>query len=406
MHFKRTLEDTVLDYSKKFPIVYLEGPCKVGKASLLKQIKDSKITTVSLKSLSNRELAQTNPTLFLQKYKSPLIIEDIHLVPQLFTALKCAVDKDKKAGQYFLTSSVQFNRLKIDVSMEGTIAIVKLQGLSQEEKLSLTSSKAFIPTKAYLDEKELLLKDKACSYLFHELWKGSNPALYSLEDECLTKFYDSYLQDYLCFEVHNYFKVKDEVEFFRFLKFIASKTSQVINYTAFANEFGISNDQLKKWLSILVDSGIVFLQPAYYRNLPYNAIKTPKLHFFDLGLACYLLSFTSSNIVEDGPLKEALVKSYVVSEIVKSYYHRGQTPNLYYYQDKEQREIDVLLEEDGLLYPMVIKSKSNPNKDDIRHFEVIDKVLKVPRGCGAVLCRASSYLPLTKQDYLVPISYI
>lgn len=246
MHFKRTLEDTVLDYSKKFPIVYLEGPCKVGKASLLKQIKDSKITTVSLKSLSNRELAQTNPTLFLQKYKSPLIIEDIHLAPQLFTTLKCAVDKDKKAGQYFLTSSVQFNRLKIDVSMEGTIAIVKLQGLSQEEKLSLTSSKAFIPTKAYLDEKELLLKDKACSYLFHELWKGSNPALYSLEDECLTKFYDSYLQDYLCFEVHNYFKVKDEVEFFRFLKFIASKTSQVINYTAFANEFGISNDKLKK----------------------------------------------------------------------------------------------------------------------------------------------------------------
>lgn len=105
-------------------------------------------------------------------------------------------------------------------------------------------------------------------------------------------------------------------------------------------------------------------------------------------------------------MKEALVKSYVVSEIVKSYYHRGQTPNLYYYQDKEQREIDVLLEEDGLLYPMVIKSKSNPNKDDIRHFEVIDKVLKVPRGCGAVLCRASSYLPLTKQDYLVPISHI
>ena len=131
MYFKRTLEDTVLDSSKKFPIVYLEGPCKVGKASLLKQIKDSKITTVSLKSLSNRELAQTNPTLFLQKYKSPLIIEDIHLAPQLFTALKCAVDKDKKAGQYFLTSSVQFNRLKLDVSMEGTIAIVKLQGLSQ-----------------------------------------------------------------------------------------------------------------------------------------------------------------------------------------------------------------------------------------------------------------------------------
>ena len=97
---------------------------------------------------------------------------------------------------------------------------------------------------------------------------------------CLTKFYDSYLQDYLCFEVHNYFKEKDKVEFFRFLKFIASKTSQVINYTAFANEFGISNDKLKKWLSILVDSGIVFLQPAYYRNLPYNAIKTPKLHFF------------------------------------------------------------------------------------------------------------------------------
>ena len=101
MHFKRTLEDTVLDYSKKFPIVYLEGPCKVGKASLLKQIKDSKITTVSLKSLSNRELAQTNPTLFLQKYKSPLIIEDIHLAPQLFTALKCAVDKDKRLVNTF-----------------------------------------------------------------------------------------------------------------------------------------------------------------------------------------------------------------------------------------------------------------------------------------------------------------
>ena len=408
MYIKRTIENSISEFSKIFPVVYIGGPRQVGKTTVFEEFcKKSNRQIISLDSFNDRELAQKDPEIFLQKYSGDLLIDEVQYAPQLFSCIKQIVDKNKVCGQFFLTGSVHFSLMKnITESLAGRVGIMKLLGFSQEEKLNIVASRGFIPTKAYLDEKEELLKDKSCNYLFHEIWKGTYPGLYNLDDNSWSKFYDSYLQTYISRDIVNYTNVNNEVDFYRFMKVLAARTGQEVNHSTLARELGISSVTVKSWLSILVASGLVFLLPPYYKNLTSRVVKSPKLHFLDLGLVCFLLGYSNPTIAENCPMSGALLESYVVSEIVKSYYHRGQTPNLYYYRDKEQREIDVLLEEDGLLNPMEIKSKSNPNKDDIRHFEVIDKVLKVPRGCGAVLCRASSYLPLTKQDYLVPISYI
>jgi len=200
-------------------------------------------------------------------------------------------------------------------------------------------------------------------------------------------------------------KVSNELQFVNFVRVLAARTAQLLNYSNIAREIGINETTVKSWLSILQTSGIIYLLQPYSNNLTNRVLKTPKVYFLDTGLVCYLTKWNKPEALENGAFSGAILETYVVSEILKSYWHNGVSPAIYFYGDKDKREIDIILEENGKLYPLEIKQKTNPTTDDIKNFAVLSRFKKEVAPGGA-LCLASAHLPLGRKDYAIPISYI
>jgi predicted AAA+ superfamily ATPase len=189
------------------------------------------------------------------------------------------------------------------------------------------------------------------------------------------------------------------------MKVLAARTSQLLNYANIASEVGINETTVKSWLSILQTSGLIYMLQPYSNNLTNRLIKTPKIYFLDTGLVCYLTKWNTPETLESGAFSGAIFETYAVSEILKSYWHNGDKPNIYFYRDKDKREVDIILEENGKLYPLEIKQKTNPNVDDTKNFGVLSQ-FKKEVAPGGVLCLAPTYLPLGKKDYVIPMSYV
>jgi len=186
---------------------------------------------------------------------------------------------------------------------------------------------------------------------------------------------------------------------------LAARTSQLINYANIASEVGVNETTVKSWMSILQTSGLVYFLYPYSNNLKNRITKTPKMYFMDTGLACFLTKWNTSETLENGAFSGAIFETYAVSEILKSYWHNGLSPAMYFYRDKDKREVDIILEENGKLYPLEIKQKSNPNIDDLKNFSALAQ-FKKEIAPGGVLCTAPTWLPLGKKDYIIPVSYI
>ncbi|MDR1604723.1 MAG: DUF4143 domain-containing protein, partial [Gracilibacteraceae bacterium] len=209
-------------------------------------------------------------------------------------------------------------------------------------------------------------------------------------------------------------QVADETAFFNFLTVAAARTAMPVRYEEIAGEVGISSPTAKKWLSILVSSGIAALVRPYHNNALKRVVKAPVLHFLDTGLCAYLLKWDSAETLERGAASGAFFESYVFSEIYKSYLNAGLEPPIYYYRDRDQREIDLLLYQNGTLYPIEIKKAASPGTESVRHFKVIGPVAeperfgapeqyKVEIGTGAVVCMAADLLPVDRNNWYVPV---
>jgi predicted AAA+ superfamily ATPase len=305
---------------------------------------------------------------------------------------------------YWITGSQQFNMMaNVTESLAGRVGILNLQGFSQAEKDKMPESPPFLPTKKLLTAKEKT--NKTIKDIFSRIWKGSYPALFLKSNKDWMLFYDSYIQTYIERDVKQIVNVSNELLFLNFMKVLAARTSQTINYANIANEVGVNETTVKSWLSILQTSGIVYLLQPYSNNLTNRIIKTPKMFFLDTGLVCFLTKWNTSETLESGAFSGAIFETYIVSEILKSYWHNGITPAIYFYRDKEKREVDIILEENGKLYPLEIKQKSNPGSDDIKNFDVLAKFGK-EIAPGGVICQSPTHLPLGKKDYIIPLTYI
>lgn len=407
MYIKRTLGKEVLKLSTFFPVIFIGGPRQVGKTTLFENCESVPRTVVSLDTASVRELAKNDPKSFLDRYPAPVLIDEVQYAPELFPYIKAIVDKGKKGGQYWLTGSQHFHLMKnVTESLAGRVGILTLEGLSQDEKNGFPDVPPFLPTPEYLKLKAQTAIKTSLPAIYHLIWKGSYPKLYNAEDAFWSVYYDSYIQTYLERDVRALTVVNNELDFLKFMRVLAARTGQELAYSNIADEVGISVPTVKSWLSILVTSGIIYLLQPYYQNITKRIIKSPKIHFMDMGLVCFLLGWNTPETLEAGAMSGNILESYVVSEIIKSYWHNAKRPNIYYYRDKDKREIDILLEENGFLYPIEIKKKSNPDKGDIKSFKVIESVLKQKRGNGAIICMADTHLPLTEQDNIVPIGYL
>jgi predicted AAA+ superfamily ATPase len=401
MFFERTLSKIIKNATETFPVVLVTGPRQVGKTTIFKQYQEPERTYITLDDPQVRTLAQNDPALFLQTYKTPLFIDEIQYAPQLFPYIKMAVDKEKQKGIFWLTGSQQFLLMRnVSESLAGRVAILELQGFSQAEKFQRTG-KAFLPDSITLDNDQTL----DIQQIYEIILQGSYPELIASQNMNRKLFYASYLKTYIERDIRILTQITDEHSFIQFIKVAAARTGQLINYTDMANDVGVSPNTIKSWISLLETSGLIYLLQPYHNNLTHRAIKTPKLYFIDTGLCCYLSGWETVATLSTGAMSGAILETYVVSEILKSYWHSGEQPNIYFYRDKEKKEIDVLIERDGKFYPIEIKRTAAPKENDVKNFEVLN-TMNLPAGKGAVICFYDKLLPLNTNVNIIPISYL
>jgi len=404
MYIERTLEKSIIQASDFFPVVFISGPRQIGKTTILQNCISEGRNYVSLDTLEERELAKNDPRRFLERYKAPLLLDEIQYAPELFPYIKNIIDREKKKGMYWIAGSQQFSLMtKGSESLAGRVGILNLHGFSQAEKDNMPDTVPFLPNEKILTEKEKTTR--GIKGIFNHIWKGSYPALFNAPDKDWSLFYDSYIQTYIERDVKQIIKVSNELQFVNFVRVLAARTSQLLNYSNIAREIGVNETTVKSWMSILQTSGIIYLLRPYSDNLTNRVLKTPKVYFLDTGLVCYLTKWNTPEALESGAFSGAVLETYVLSEILKSYWHNGISPVIYFYGDKDKREIDIVLEENGKLYPLQIRQKTNPNTDDIKNFAVLSR-FKKKVAPGGVLCLAPTHLPLGKKDHTIPISYI
>lgn len=413
MYIKRTIEQTIEDLSRKFPVIVVTGSRQVGKSTVLQMLKKEEMNYVTLDDLDARNLALSDPKYFLEQYRYPLFIDEIQYAPNLLSYIKIIVDEERlkalKSNQqvkslFWLTGSQQFKIMKdVSESLAGRIGILNLYSLSLSE-INNINSPLFLPK-----IEELKLRNKPpkmdLKSIFTRIFNGGMPSVVT-GDVDKNSYFSSYLNTYIERDVKQLLNVGKTIEFYNFMQYIAVRTAQEINYSTIAKEVGIDSKTVKNWISILESSGIIYLLQPYYSNLSNRIIKSPKLYFMDTGLCSYLAKYQSVETLEVGALSGAIFETFVVSEIIKNFTSHGIDPkmNLYYYRDKDQKEIDLIYVESDDLYPIEIKKGISPTNPD-KNFKVLEKYSCNVK-TGLVLCMIDKLTPINKNCWLCPIEYI
>jgi predicted AAA+ superfamily ATPase len=294
----------------------------------------------------------------------------------------------------------------ISETVAGRVAILNLLGFSRRERHKLNLGAApFLPTDTALLERADGSVNSSLKSLYKDIWLGSFPALIAGPVRDRDLFYSSYLQTYLQRDVRELAQVGNEVAFVRFLRACAARTGQMLNLTDLARDADVAVNTAKNWLSILHASFQIFLLQPYHTNLTKRLVKTPKLYFLDTGLCAYLTEWSSPETLAAGAMSGAILETYALSELLKSWWHQGKKPQIYYYRDKDLREIDFLLVQDQALYPLEVKKSASPKKEWIGHFSALSK-LKLNIGKGGVLCLCKQMMPLNEAANAIPIGLI
>ena len=413
MYIQRAIEETVRSVSKTFPVLLLTGPRQVGKTTLLQKMADDERGYVTLDDPDARYLAKSDPSLFLQRYVPPIIIDEIKYAPELLPYIKINVDKSRKKGDYWLTGSQMFHMMKgVSESLAGRVGIIDLLALSNSE-ITKTQSEPFTTDTQYLLSRAKVTPRMDLKDVYRRIFRGGMPALYVDDAPERDRFFASYVQSYLERDIRDLTQVADEMTFYNFLSVVAARTARPVVYEEIAREVGVSAPTVKQWLSILVSSHIIAMVQPYHNNVLKRVVKMPLLHFLDTGLAAYLLKWSSPETLETGAMSGQFFESWVFSEIYKSYLNAGLQPPVYYYRDKDQKEIDTLLLRDGTLYPIEIKKAASPGAEAVKHFGVLQPVTEPERfgaleqhriaiGQGAVICMANDLLPIDKKNWFIP----
>lgn len=414
MYIKRAAEETVKRTAEMFPVLLLTGPRQVGKTTLLKRLSEPERKYVTLDDPDVRYLAKTDPALFMQRYTPPVLIDEIQYAPELFPYIKMSVDSSKKKGEYWITGSQAFHMMKnVSESLAGRVGIINLLGLSDAEIYGY-ESKPFDTNEKYLISRLNDVSPIGLNELYERIFRGSMPQLYA--DEVLDRetYYRSYVNTYLQRDIRDLTQVADEMQFYNFMIAAAAHTSKPLIYEELASAAGITAPTAKKWLSVLVSSHIIALVQPYHNNALKRVVKMPLLHFLDTGLCAYLLKWGNPETLERGAMSGQFFESFVFSEIYKSYLNAGKEPPIFYYRDKEQKEIDLLLYQNGEVCPIEIKKSASPGKDAIKNFGVLTPIqapekfggvqaLKTDIGAGAVVCMANNLLPIDQKNNYVPV---
>ncbi len=401
-YIKRDMEKLINELNKEYSCILITGPRQVGKTTMLEHI-DSNRNVVTLDDLQERNLAKSDPEMFLKIHKAPLLIDEVQYAPELFTYIKIAIDKGAEPGSFWLTGSQSYKLMRFSQeSLAGRIAILNLTSLSQHEIYGKDDNIPFDVTLDNLSKRSELNTYANPNEIFNRIWKGTMPGLISGKYTNRDIFYSSYLSTYISRDVKEETNIENEIKFIDFIRATAARVGQVLNIHSIASDVEISDDTAKRWLSILEKSEIIYYLHPYSNNLLKRIIKAPKLYFFDTGLVAYLTRYSSPEILESGALNGAILENYIINEIKKSYINSGKEVYMYYFRDKDQHEIDLILEANDLIHPIEIKKTSNPNFSMIKSFDILKKsAIKV--GEGAIICMKDNLTALDRDTLIVPI---
>ncbi len=414
-YIKRSIENVIERSAETFKAVLVTGARQTGKSTLLSRLyPDVKMITFDDPFMEDQ--AKNNPEMFMMLNEPPVFLDEIQYVPSLFRYIKMTCDKSDEKGQFFLSGSQPFKLMDmVSDSMAGRIAVIELAPLSLREIMGSSFTGPFLPTLEYVKER----KDDAQNpgNIWNIIHRGGYPGLQDSSVDW-SMYFASYIKTYLERDVRELAAVQDLDAFRKFMIACAARTGQMLNYSNIADEVGKDSVTIKKWISILEASGIIYVLEPFSSSVLKRAIKTPKLYFRDTGLAAYLTRWLSPETLANGAMSGAFFETFVISEILKSYSNCGLDYRYFvsYYRGKDKRkvkkdgnvisqeaEIDFIIEKDGILYPVEIKQASNVSADMTAAFQVLDNIPDKKRGTGAVVCMCPS--PGALRDNVLQIPY-
>lgn len=403
-YIHRTLEQKIMDISRDYSCLLLIGPRQVGKTTMLEHLMEgSGRQKVTLDDVENRRLAQSDPALFLEMLPAPVLIDEVQYAPQLFSYIKINVDNGAAPGSYWLTGSQAFQLMELaQESLAGRTAIVHMSALSQSELYGDGTTEPLSLKLENLNRRKEHLSSCNSMEMFERIWNGGMPGHRSGRFTDRDVFYSSYIQTYIDRDVSDMIPGVDKLLFADFIRAAACRVGQMLNTHDIAQDVGVSDDTAKRWLQVLEKSEVVFYLRPYSNNLLKRTVKTPKMYFFDTGLAAYLTKYSSPDILMNGAINGAILENYTVAEIRKTWLNSAKECLLHYYRDKDTNEIDMVIEADGELHPLEIKKSTNPGTEPASAFKVLDKG-SVPRGAGAILCLREEISAIDRNTFILPI---
>lgn len=402
-YITRDMEGLVIELTKEYSCILVCGPRQVGKTTMLKNIITDNRAIVSLDDLEERNLAKTDPAMFLAVHPAPVLIDEVQYAPQLFSYIKMSIDNGAPAGSYWLTGSQAFRLMTLaQESLAGRVAVLHLSGISQKEMYGFGRNEPFTVSLHSISMRKDNRKPCDMIEIYERIWQGSLPALLGGKFTNRNIYYSSYLQTYIARDVRDEIEGVSEIQFLDFIRAAACRTGQLLNIHSIATDVGVSDQTAKRWLEVLEKSDVIFYLHPYSNNLLKRTVKAPKLYFFDTGLVAYLTRHSSPEILMNGALNGAILENYIVSEIRKTYLNAGEECYLHYYRDKDAKEIDLIIEVDGQLYPIEIKKSASPNIAMISSFHILEKAL-LPVGMGAVICLKDTLTALDANTLVIPV---
>lgn len=417
---KRAIEPVIARRAKQSKAILLTGSRQVGKSTLFRHLFGG-VNQVTFDDDLLLAQASEDIGLFMLNYPAPLMIDEVQKCPSIFNKLKIILDNTDKLSNFFLTGSQKLQLMEnVSDSLAGRISVMEMDGLSLREINGVEFNRHFVPSPDYLSAREKELK-RYSGDIWATVHRGFFPELHANPEREWIDYYQSYVKTYLERDVNRLIKTKNHLTFVKFMTSIAARTGQLVNYSNIASELGVSEVTVKEWISILEKSGLVYILKPFTSNTLSRAIKTPKLYFRDTGLCCYLTRWLTPETLKNGAMAGAMFETFVINEILKSYANEGLDYDfdVYYYNGKDKKrrldngnvtetdgEIDLIVQENGILYPVEIKMSTRPNAMMASAFDVLDRIPDKKRGMGAIVCLTDRKLYLRENLVALPLEFV
>ncbi len=396
---KRTQEKNLRDVCGDFRSLLLTGSRQVGKSTLLKHLAEPDRGIINFDDEVFRNEATDDPSLFFLNHKPPLLLDEVHRVPDIFLSIKSIIDESGKKNLFWLTGSQKLKLMKkAGDSLAGRVLIAEMYGLSISEKQGIPDRKPFLPE--FNEARKALLSPED---VFMTAFVGSYPEIQDMSERSRAAWYESYIRTYFENDISEYINPSNFSVFRKFLSIIALRTGEELNYADIASSAGVSAVTVQAWISILEAFGILYILHPYYSNKLKSLVKRGKLYFMDTGLCSYLSGLHTFEDFRSSKHLGHIIETFAITEIIKSYSNNLIHREMYFYRDYNGREIDLLIEDKGILYPIEVKMSMTPKKDMVKHFSVLSPE---ERGMGAIVSLYPNKALLSKDVVLVPMSEI